>query len=47
MKTRSLLALAGVMAGGWVRGQISEAAFRRFFLGLLALGLHLALRGLV
>lgn len=49
--TASLLALApalaGMMAGGWVRGRISEATFRRcFFLGLLALGLHLALRGL-
>ncbi|TNC66285.1 sulfite exporter TauE/SafE family protein [Rubellimicrobium roseum] len=50
--TASLLtlipALAGMMVGGWVRGRISEGAFRRcFFLSLLALGFYLALRKLV
>ncbi len=47
----SLLALVpagiGMVLGGWVRGRVSERVFRRcFFLGLLALGLHLALRPL-
>jgi uncharacterized protein len=38
-------ALAGMMLGGWVRGRVSESAFRRcFLLGLLALGAHLAFR---
>lgn len=36
-------ALGGMALGGWVRGRVSELAFRRcFFLGLLALGVHLA-----
>lgn len=38
-------ALAGMMLGGWVRERVSEALFRRcFFVGLLALGAHLASR---
>jgi len=38
-------ALGGMWAGQWLRGRISAALFRRcFFLGLLGLGLHLALR---
>lgn len=38
-------ALVGMFAGGWVRGRVSEPAFRRcFFVGLLLLGLHLASR---
>jgi len=38
-------ALAGMMLGQWVRGRIRPALFRRcFFIGLLALGLHLMLR---
>jgi uncharacterized membrane protein YfcA len=45
----SLLALApaliGMAIGGWLRGRVSLAAFRRiFFLGLLGLGGHLVLR---
>jgi len=33
--------------GGWVRSRVSERMFRRcFFLGLLALGAHLASRAL-
>jgi len=48
----SLLALApallGMVFGGWVRGRVSERVFRRcFFLGLLALGAHLASRALI
>jgi uncharacterized membrane protein YfcA len=48
----SMLALApavlGVVVGGWVRGHASESVFRRcFFLGLLALGGHLASRALI
>ncbi|TDR94558.1 sulfite exporter TauE/SafE family protein [Enterovirga rhinocerotis] len=40
-------ALIGMMFGGWVRGRVSEPVFRRcFFLGLLALGAHLASRAL-
>jgi uncharacterized membrane protein YfcA len=40
-------ALIGMAAGGWVRGRVSEPMFRRcFFLGLLALGAHLASRAL-
>lgn len=36
-------ALLGMAVGGWVRGRVSERVFRRcFFLGLLALGAHLA-----
>jgi uncharacterized membrane protein YfcA len=38
-------ALAGLMLGQWIRGRIRPALFRRcFFIGLLALGLHLMLR---
>jgi uncharacterized membrane protein YfcA len=38
-------ALAGMLAGQWVRGRIRPALFRRcFFIGLLGLGLHLLLR---
>jgi uncharacterized membrane protein YfcA len=38
-------ALAGMLAGQWVRGRIPPALFRRcFFVGLLGLGLHLLLR---
>jgi uncharacterized membrane protein YfcA len=48
----SVLALAptllGMVVGGWVRGRVSEKLFRRcFFLGLLALGGHLASRALI
>jgi len=40
-----LPALAGMWLGAWLRGRISAQLFRRcFFLGLLGLGLHLALR---
>jgi uncharacterized protein len=50
--TMSLLALVpalgGMGLGQWLRGRISPETFRRcFFLGLLALGAHLALRGVV
>jgi hypothetical protein len=49
--TASLLALvpviAGMLAGQWLRLRVKPAVFRLcFFLGLLALGIHLALRGL-
>jgi len=41
-------ALAGMPLGQWLRGKISPQAFRLwFFLGMLALGLRLALRGLI
>jgi len=41
-----LPALAGVWLGQWLRRRISPQAFRRvFFLGMLALGGHLLLRG--
>jgi hypothetical protein len=41
-------ALVGMFVGGWVRGRVSEKVFRRcFFLGLLALGAHLASRALI
>ncbi|ACL59148.1 sulfite exporter TauE/SafE family protein [Methylobacterium nodulans] len=41
-------ALVGMAMGGWVRGRVSEPVFRRcFFLGLLALGTHLASRALL
>lgn len=41
-------ALIGMFVGGWVRGRVSEKVFRRcFFLGLLALGAHLASRALI
>lgn len=48
----SLLALAVVLVGMWlgqmVRGRIKPATFRLFFfVGILLLGAHLALRGLV
>jgi uncharacterized membrane protein YfcA len=40
-------AIAGMVAGRWLRGRISPANFRIwFFVGLLALGAHLALRAL-
>lgn len=40
-------ALAGLALGTWLRGRIPPALFRRvFFAGLLALGAHLAWRGL-
>jgi len=39
-------ALAGMVIGQWLRHRVRQATFRRcFFLGLLALGAHLALRG--
>jgi uncharacterized membrane protein YfcA len=41
-------ALAGMVLGQIVRGRVSAATFRLcFFVGLLMLGLHLALRGLL
>jgi len=41
-------ALIGMTLGGWIRGRVSDAIFRRcFFLGLLALGAHLASRAFV
>lgn len=41
-------ALAGMVAGQWARGRVSPETFRLcFFLGLLLLGAHLALRGLI
>lgn len=41
-------ALIGMAIGGWVRGRVSEIVFRRcFFIGLLALGLHLASRAVI
>ena len=41
-------ALAGMAMGQRLRACVSEAAFRRcFFVGMLGLGLHLALRGLL
>ncbi len=40
--------LAGVLVGQWVRGRVSEAAFRRCFLvGLFILGSYLALRAIL
>jgi hypothetical protein len=40
--------LAGMWLGQLVRGRVREATFRLwFFLGLLALGVHLALRGVL
>jgi uncharacterized membrane protein YfcA len=40
-------ALAGLALGGWLRGRIPPARFRRiFFASLLLLGVHLAWRGL-
>jgi uncharacterized membrane protein YfcA len=41
-------ALAGMFAGQWVRRKVSAQVFRRcFFVGLLMLGGHLTLRGLL
>ncbi len=41
-------ALVGMVIGQFVRGKIKASTFRLFFfLGLLALGVHLALRGLL
>jgi hypothetical protein len=41
-------ALFGMLLGQWIRGRISPAMFRRcFFIGLLLLGAHLALRTLI
>lgn len=41
-------ALIGMGVGGWVRGRASEQTFRRiFFVGLLALGAHLASRAVI
>jgi len=40
--------LLGMWLGQQVRGRVQEKTFRLwFFLGLLALGVHLALRGLL
>ena len=40
--------LIGMMLGQVVRGKVKAATFRLcFFIGLLMLGLHLALRGLL
>jgi uncharacterized membrane protein YfcA len=40
-------ALAGMALGGWVRARVRPETFRRcFFVGLLALGAELAMRGL-
>jgi uncharacterized membrane protein YfcA len=48
----ALVALAAALLGMWlgqfVRGKVKAETFRLcFFLGLLLLGLHLALRGLI
>lgn len=43
-----LPALAGMALGQWIRGRVSEKTFRLcFFVGLLALGGHLAVKALV
>ncbi len=43
-----LAALAGMALGTALRGKLSEAVFKRvFFAGLLLVGLHLALKGLL
>lgn len=52
LATASLLALvpvvAGMLAGQWLRLRVRPAVFRLcFFLGLLALGVHLALRAVL
>ena len=52
LATPVLVAIAASLAGMWlgqlVRGRVREATFRLwFFIGLLGLGLHLALRGLI
>lgn len=42
-----LPAVGGLLAGGWLRGQVRPGTFRLCFLvGVAALGLHLAVRGL-
>ncbi len=42
-----LPAVAGLLAGGWLRGRVRPDAFRLcFLLGVATLGLHLAVRGL-
>lgn len=41
-------AIAGMVAGQWLRRRVATATFRRwFFLSLLLLGLHLALRAML
>ncbi len=41
-------ALGGMFVGTWLRTRISAETFRRcFFIGLLLLGAHLALRGIL
>jgi uncharacterized protein len=41
-------ALAGMLVGQWLRARVRPERFRFwFFLGLLALGCHLALRGVL
>jgi uncharacterized membrane protein YfcA len=41
-------ALGGMVLGQWVRGRVAPRTFRLcFFVGLLLLGLHLAVRGLL
>ena len=52
LATPVLVAIVASLAGMWlgqqVRGRVQEKTFRLwFFLGLLALGVHLALRGLL
>jgi uncharacterized membrane protein YfcA len=43
-----LAAFAGMMIGGKLRGKLSEAVFKRvFFVGLLLVGSHLLLKGLL
>jgi uncharacterized membrane protein YfcA len=39
-----LPAIAGMLAGQWLRGRISQQVFKRFFVGLFALGLHSAVK---
>lgn len=40
-----LPAIAGMLAGQWLRGRISQQVFKRcFFVGLFALGLHSAIK---
>lgn len=42
-----LPAVAGLLAGGWLRGRVRPGTFRLcFLLGVAGLGLHLAVRGL-
>jgi uncharacterized membrane protein YfcA len=43
-----LPALGGMFVGTWLRTRISAETFRRcFFIGLLLLGAHLTLRGIL